>query len=422
MEFSQINGVHADSVVINPAPTNSVMMSRSTLDFSGADAFRIDSSRLEPKKTYTPVIKTVPYVPSNDTIDHPAYDVLTGEFVITHDGSITSQLKINPIAPIDGYNSVQQAAIEAATPTFTPALPIADGTSKTILVQASGEPATTDTVVVVAADADTAVVSFADADSVGIAGADTTITDDSLTVRPAQKVFSEKEGKPITRPTNKILLDKNVGDTDWMVGIIILSCVLFAWSRMIYGKYISMLMQSAVNFFAARRVYEETNVVRIKVFALLNILFFINMGVFATQASNLLHIDFFGLTGFTQFIVWCGAFFAFYLIRTIILKLLDFIFDTHKFGAYNFNIYVYNKVYGLLLLPFIAAIPFVPGHISEKLVWAGLLLFALFYAFTLLRGLRICIKNRVSIFYLFFYLCALEILPLLTIYKYISSM
>ena len=62
MDFSQVNGIQADSTAIQVAPS-SVLMSRQTLDFGGADAFRVDSSRLAPQKPVVPVIKTVPYVP-----------------------------------------------------------------------------------------------------------------------------------------------------------------------------------------------------------------------------------------------------------------------------------------------------------------------------------------------------------------------
>lgn len=418
MNVTQVNGVVADSAAIKPASLNSVIISRTTIDFGSIDAFRVDSSRLVAKKT-TPVIKTIPYVPANDTIDHPAYDVLTGEFVIApHDSSIAAQLRINPIAPIDG--SSRQAAIEAVTPVHATQTPVASSPARPVLIeQPDSQPAADTPAVVIAVNADTAVVQLAGADTAAAAVSDTTAAD-SLVLKPAQKVFTEKDGNPITRKTSKIVLN-DAGETDWMVGVVILSCILFAWSRMIYGKYISMLMQSAVNFFTARRVYEESNVVRMRVYFLLNILFFINIGVFATQAANLFNINIYDLAGIAEFGVWVGGFMAFYLIRTIILKLLDFIFDTDKFGAYNFSIYIYNKVYGMFLLPLIAAIPFVPGNISEKLVWIGLALFALFYVLTLFRGLRICIKNRVSIFYLFFYLCALEIIPLMTIYKFVST-
>jgi len=416
MSFSQHNGFLSDTTAII-APANSVVMSRQTLDFGGVDAFRVDSSRLEPKKNYTPVIKTVPYIPVDDTIEHPSYDVLTGSFIIEHDGSIASQLKINPICPISD-SALKGSSIVAVEPPKTliksasTKVTVDESPSTPVLVQIEEKPATdfsitTDTVTPVS---DTTLAFSAD-----------TTDNDTILVEHTQKVFAEKEGKPLQRKTDHLLFNKSVADTDWMVGVVIFVGLLFAWIRMIYGKYIGMLMQSAVNFFTARRVYEEANMVRGRVFLLLNIIFFINIGVFAQQCAGLFDFKLDNTSGFVQFGIFSLSFFAFYLIKTIILKILDFIFDTRAFGAYNFNIYLYNKVYGLILLPFIAVIPFVSENLVEKLVWVGMAIFVLFYIFTLFRGLRICIKNRVSIFYLFFYLCALEILPLLTIYKFLTD-
>lgn len=415
MDFSQVNGIQADSTAIQVAPS-SVLMSRQTLDFGGADAFRVDSSRLAPQKPVVPVIKTVPYVPVDDTISHPAYDVLTGDFVISRDGSITSQLGINAIEPIsDSARHTQTIVAE------TPKQQVEQKNehqyvlvqrTAPVLIEADSRPESNN-VDTVAASVDTVAVS---SDTVALAVADTTAAD-SVTIAPAPKVFVEREGKPINRKVDRILLNKSIANTDWMIGMVIAAFVLFAWTRMIYGKYIGMLMQSAVNFFTARRVYQESNVVLGRVFLILNILFFINIGLFTTQCVNLYGIKTGDLSGFMQFGVFTLAFMVIYLSRTIILKILDFIFDTRAFGAYNFNIYLYGKVYGLLLLPLIAVIPFVPDSLSEKLMWVGIGLYVFFYVMTLFRGLRICFKNRVSIFYLFFYLCALEILPLLTIYK-----
>ena len=417
MSFSQNTGLQSDSTAVQFVPASSVVTSRPTLDFGGVDAFRVDSSRIAPKKPVAPVVKTVPYVPTDDTIQHPAYDVLTGDFIITHDGSITSQLKINARQPINDSMRASQA-ITAETPKHHVAQkpapePVPVRNSEPILIELDNRPA----IDTVAVNTDTIAIS---SDTVALALTDTSATD-SITIAPASKVFVEKEGKPINRKIDRILLNKSIANSDWMIGMVIAAFVIFAWTRMIYGKYIGMLMQSAVNFFTARRVYEESNVVLGRVFFILNILFFINIGLFATQCVNLYGITTGDLSGFAQFGVFTLMFTALYLIRTIILKVLDFIFDTHAFGAYNFNIYLYGKVYGLLLLPLIAVIPFVPDSLSEKLMWVGIVLFVFFYVITLFRGIRLCFKNKVSIFYLFFYLCALEILPLLTIYKYISN-
>lgn len=387
-------------------------------------AFEIDSSRIAPKKVSAPIVKTVPYVPENDTISHPKYDVLTGDFVITNNESMASQLRINPISPLTG-SAKEQQQITAVEPQEVPV--DVRSAEKQVLVEASveSEVATAqDTAELLAEDVScpdtlqafgTAEI---DADTIAVltdsASADTM----QMVAKARQQVYKEKEGKPIVRKTTGFALDKSMEETDWMIGVVIVSFVIFAWTRMIYGKFVGMMTQSAVNFYTARRVYEESNVIRTRVFFLLNILFYINISLFAAQCISFFKLDAVSrFSSFQWFGISCLCFFAAYSLKTLVLKILDFIFETKTFGAYNFSIYLYNKMYGLLLLPLVAVIPFVPDFVAEKLIWAGAILFIFFYVSTLFRGLRICIKNRVSIFYLFFYLCALEILPLLAIYK-----
>lgn len=408
MELSVNNGIQADSTA---QQTNSLNLSRPVLDFGGVDAFRVDSSRIEVKKP-APVIKTVPYIPENDTINHPVFDVLTGDFVITGDESLISHLRLNPIEPVDGDTQT----IQAVNPPRE-ALPVRQQTTAQteLLRQAppvqAAEPA-----------ADTAVaepLAVADADTASIADTAVVATDSAAVQVVERKVFEEKEGKPLARMTDGFIIDRAFSETDWMIGIIITSFVLFAWTRMIYGKFVGMVLQAAANFFTANRIYNETNVVRTRVYALLNLLFFINIGLFTCQCMSYFGFSLGNYTGWIHFCICVVAFISVYAARSIVLKIADFIFDTDGFGAYNFSVYLFSKVYGLFLLPIVAVIPFVPDVVTEKLIWCGIGLFVLFYILTLFRGLRICLRKGVSIFYLFFYLCALEILPILTIYKVI---
>lgn len=421
MKTLHSNGIPADSAVIQIAPGNQLIMTpRETANFSGLDAFVVDSSRLAPKKVSTPVIKTVPYVPENDTISHPDYDVLTGEFIIARDNSITSQLHVNPIAPIAEFSDVQSIVavdpieVQSAVANSTlgnSSFDVNDQKQANVFESAEETVADDEVLDTVAVGSDTIAI-VPDTVAVDSLNADTVFAESV-----GSKVFEEKAGKPIVRKTNNFSVNKTAGETDWMLGVIIVAFILFAWTRMIYGKFVGMVTQSAVNFYTARRVYEESNVVRVRVFLLLNMLFYINTGLFVCQCLNFFDISIPNLSGLKMFAIITLVFFAIYTVRTIVLKFLDLIFETSAFGSYNFTIYLYNKVYGLILLPLVAAIPFVPDFVAEKFVWIGILVFVFMYLCTLFRGFRICIKNRVSIFYLFFYLCALEILPLLTIYK-----
>ena len=417
MEVSQNSGIQADSTA---QQTGTLILSRTTLDFGGADAFRVDSSRLQARKPVAPVVKTVPYIPENDTINHPVYDVLNGEFVITSDESLISHLRLNPIEPVGSDSETIQAAEPqrfsvAVKQSSSEVLRQAKSTPETeILTEArQPEPVSTDTVPAAPTDS----ISIA-ADTLTVA--DTVATADTTPKQGATyKIFEEKEGKPLMRKSYGFSLDKTTSDTDWMIGVIITSFLFFAWIRMIYGKYVGMAFQSAANFFAANRTFAESNAVRTRVFFLLNILFYINISLFSCQCLNFYGFSFDNYSGLKLFGVCMLGFFTVYTVRTILLKFLDFVFDTDSFGYYNFSIYLYCKIYGLILLPLVAVIPFVPSFVTEKLIWAGLAVFVLMYALTLFRGLRICLRKGVSIFYLFFYLCALEILPILTIYKYV---
>ena len=423
MESINNSGVQADSMVMQPVSVGNSLIAPQRTELGGLGEFVVDSARIAPKKVSAPVVKTVPYVPENDTINHPDYDVLTGNFVIIRDESMEAQLRINPISPLADSDK-EQNQIAAVKPQEMPV--DTRSAEKPVLVEVSAEVGND-----VAQDSDEIVTQVVfSADTVQpidtlVASADTvavlpdSVNSDTAQVfaKSRQQVFSEKEGKPIARKTGNFSINKAMEETDWMIGVVIFSFILFAWTRMIYGKFVGMVTQSAVNFYTARRVYEESNVILVRVSILLNILFYINISLFASQCLNFFDVDLSGLSSFQWFGI-CGlAFFAIYTLKTLVLKILDFIFDTKTFGLYNFSVYLYNKMYGLLLLPLVAMIPFVPDFIAEKLVYLGIILFIFFYVSILFRGLRICIKNRVSIFYLFFYLCALEILPLLAIYK-----
>jgi len=421
MNYTFQNGSQADSVSSQiAAPTINTDLFR-TFDFNGVDAFRVDSSRIVAKPV-APIIKTVPYVPENDTITHPEYDVLTGEFVIQHDNSLASQLRLNPIAPDTTLRPasapIEQTQVAAAPQQSAPdtIVSVVVPARQTQVLEDAGTPilAETDTT-----PADTVAIVAENAADTLAALSDTTIvaTDTVTTVQAGTHLFTEKEGKPINRKLNNFSINRNVGETDWMIGVIIASFVLFIWARMIYGKFIGMVMQSVMSAFTARRVYSETNAVRNRIYFILNIIFYINTSLLLCQSFEFYGFKVFDDSSFMHFLVCFGAIVVFFLLRTIVLKTIDFLFETKAFGEYNFTIYLFNKAFGLLVLPVVTVIPFVPSFVAEKLIWAGFALLALSYLLTLFRGLRICLKNRVSIFYLFFYLCALEILPITTLCK-----
>ena len=82
------------------------------------------------------------------------------------------------------------------------------------------------------------------------------------------------------------------------------------------------------------------------------------------------------------------------------------------------NLWTYNILSGLLISPFVIAIFFVKSFAVIpllKIVGAILLMIV-----KIIRWIEILITHRVSILYMILYLCALEIMPLLVLYKMVE--
>jgi hypothetical protein len=88
---------------------------------------------------------------------------------------------------------------------------------------------------------------------------------------------------------------------------------------------------------------------------------------------------------------------------------------------YIFNIFLSANAIGLFLFPVIICLEY--ANISARyLMNIGLFMLLLFYTIRVLKGIAIAyVSGRFSVFHLFLYLCALEILPLIVLIKLLVS-
>lgn len=148
-------------------------------------------------------------------------------------------------------------------------------------------------------------------------------------------------------------------------------------------------------------------------------------GFFVASAGlyiNLL-LHYFYLTAVDNFWVLylycCIGLSIIYLVKYISLLICGWLFNMQKAaGSYIFIVFIFNKVIGISLLPFVVLMGFtdrVIYSVAQVMSWCciGSLLL---YRFVLGLG---AIRNevRLNLFHFFLYLCAFEIAPLLLIYK-----
>jgi len=92
------------------------------------------------------------------------------------------------------------------------------------------------------------------------------------------------------------------------------------------------------------------------------------------------------------------------------------------FSEYLVGIYQYYRLAALFLLIISVMVLYTVFLPKNVLFYVGFSFVALLYVIRVLRLFLIFINRHVSIFYLILYLCALEILPVVIIIKYVTGL
>lgn len=232
-------------------------------------------------------------------------------------------------------------------------------------------------------------------------------------------ITSDSIERPLIREGKLI----ETSQSDWMVGVSLFVVILMAIIRFSFSKYLQRLIDAIVNYQVSNNLFLEKNMRNLRGSIFLNGLFFINASFFAVLYYNFWYSDSGIKTSLLTFLYTLAAFLIIYFGKFVVIRTLAYIFDGVKEGKeYLHNVFIYNKNLGIFLLPITLSVPFIADFAAYLLLNAGLVIALIFYLFRLFRGIKILFRKHVSIFYMILYLCALEILPLLVIYKLLISL
>ena len=205
---------------------------------------------------------------------------------------------------------------------------------------------------------------------------------------------------------------------DWLIGVLVLSIILFATVRLIFNKYLSQLIQSTTSYSTFTRLFRERYFNLFHASFRLDVIFSLVMSLFFYQILNNYKINLGFSKSYSVYLICLLMVTGYFIVKKLIYYILGVLTEsTSEVHEYLFNITVFNRVLGLFLLPVTATIAFVPLTKVEPVMVAGLVLIAIFYLMSLIRGGKIFLKKHFSISYLILYLCTLEFLPLLLIYN-----
>lgn len=227
-------------------------------------------------------------------------------------------------------------------------------------------------------------------------------------------VLTEQAEPPVLQLPSRM---KTPFSTDWLTIVLLLALALVASVRVGYAKYISSLFQSVFNYPTAVRMFGEKNHSILHGAFRLEVLFYLVLSVLIYQIILFFPIET-GQANLVFFGKTLGLVAAYFLLKKMVYRWLGNLFrGVAETAEFLFNVDNFNRVTGILLFPIVALIAFFPSDSPMYIMIVGVVTVSFFYIMLLKRGISIMLKKQFSLFYLFLYLCALEFLPLLLIYK-----
>lgn len=247
------------------------------------------------------------------------------------------------------------------------------------------------------------------------------IFDKQIFIKPEKRdtvaLVDKKPQETITKVHKETATIKH--NPDWLLIFLAASLVFIAFLRFFYKKTLMTNLKSAVNFHLSERLFAESNS-SIKRFSfLLNILFVYNTGILLFFAINYYNITIpFEIKPILLLVLSVAVVILAFIVKYIIIKIVGYLFKMQEpFNEYLHNIFIYNKLFGVVILPVILAYPYIDSDISEFLLVGSGIFYGILFILQIFRGILIAIKNKLSIFYIILYLCTLEFLPLVVLYK-----
>lgn len=239
----------------------------------------------------------------------------------------------------------------------------------------------------------------------------------NLPIKPEIPITSQSQ----KQDTEPIIPNKFFDNTDWILGVLLFSAIILTFVKLLHDKYLSNTIKAFFIHTYADKLFREQNVTTQRISLSLNAVFIISTSLFLYLLCNHYNYTIWDLNNFSLFLGLNGVIFSVNLVKVLVFRILGVVLlETKLFSEYRENIFLYNKAIGLCLFPITAGIAYMPQYMTKIFIYLGFIVVLTFYLSRIYQGLKIIITKRISIFYMILYLCTLEIIPFLLLFKYFN--
>jgi hypothetical protein len=194
-----------------------------------------------------------------------------------------------------------------------------------------------------------------------------------------------------------------------------------AFLKLAFPKYFQNLfrlfLQSAFLQKHAKEVISQNNLPSL----LFNLLFIFSGGLFVTLVAlhyQLVRVPFWILLAYC-----CTGLAVIYIGKFLFIHFSGWVFNAKEAAlTYTIIVFLVNKMLGIILIPILLLLAFSTGNIVNELITGCMVLLAILLVYRYLVSFNVIRSSiKVNPIHFFIYLCAVEVLPILIIYKLIFN-
>ena len=239
-----------------------------------------------------------------------------------------------------------------------------------------------------------------------------------IATQPIQKTTASPISTPPPTDKNNTTLD-TTASKNYLFWVFFLVLAFFTTVVSISRKRLEQSYRAFLNDNFLRQLHRVNQGSFSFSYFLLYLSFFLNAGIFIYLAANYFGANLPQNLGWV-FLICLGVALAF-LFKHILLFFIQSVFPIGKeIKLYSFSIMVFSIILGIVLLPINILAAFATEGLIKIAIWGGLGAILAFYLFRSLRGLSIGSRYIMShSFHFLLYLCAVEILPVVVLLKFI---
>ena len=208
----------------------------------------------------------------------------------------------------------------------------------------------------------------------------------------------------------------------WYFIYLVLLIGLFAWIRLYYGNILTQTVQASTNFQVANKMFKNNSLLQNQLDGALYLFYFLSMAFLLYYMELRIGLFPYEMQGGLLFLFNLALLAAIFLGRVVLHNIAGILFNRVRIvREYLYNMFIFNKLSGLVAMPFMFLLVYTKGTLQELIFWTCILVLSSIVVMRLIRAVVFSYRKEILVFYMFLYLCALEIVPLLLLYRWLEG-